>query len=43
VFEFVERATPFFGDIGRELDAIQAEVSACKQTQFFTDEENVAE
>ena len=43
MFEFVERAAPFFGDIRREFDAIQAEVRPVEQTQFFAHQENIAE
>ena len=38
VFEFLDRAAPFFGDIRGEFDAIQAEVRAAQQSQFFADE-----
>ena len=43
VFEFLERAAPFFGDIRGEFDAIQREVRAAQQIQFFADHENIAE
>jgi hypothetical protein len=43
VFEFVERAAPLLGDIGGEFHPIQAEVSACEQTQSFAHEQHVAE
>ena len=43
VFEFIERATPCFGDIRREFDAIQRKVCAAQQIQFVADRENIAE
>ena len=43
VLELVERAAPFFGDIGRELDPIQTEVRAVEQSQFFAHQQDVAE
>ena len=43
VFEFSNRAAPFFGDIGGEFHAIEAEVRAVEQIQFIADRENIAE
>ena len=43
MYEFVKRAAPFFGDIGGKFDPIQAEVCAVQQSQFFTDQQHIAE
>ena len=43
MFEFLESAAPFFGDIGGEFHAIQTEMRTAQQSQFFTHQQNIAE
>ena len=43
VFEFIERAAPFFGDIRREFHAIERKVRAAQQIQFIAYRENITE
>lgn len=43
VSEFMKSAAPFLGGIGREFEAVEAEVSAAEQIELIADQQDIAE